>query len=492
MAEAPHRADTQPRRPRPTLSNTTSIVPIVLPWTILLIVGAIAVTAAIVVTSVVALVFVANTRTVTVIVEGEAVQTRTDALTVGELLLRLNITIGEGDRLTPSSETALQPETIIRVERARTVFLQVDGDTLPWQTLLDSPADILSEAGIRIDDNDRVSIDGTETTLDSLARWPVPAGHIAVRHAVAVQVQDGGESRLIQTTALTVGEALFAAGVTLYTSDSVTPPLDTPLIDDAEVTIERARPVTLIVDGVTSPLRVQGETVADALVESGIALIGMDYSAPSERTVIRPGMAIRVIRVSETIETRDEPIAFQTLYQADAALELDQFQTVSGGTNGILQRRTRVRTENGIAVERNPLEDIIVQAAAPRVIHYGTNVVVRSIDTGTGVRDYWRVIPMWATSYHPAALGGDNITSTGKTLQRGIIGGDPRILPYGTQLYVAGYGVGEIADTGPPQRRRLWIDLGYSDADWVGWARTVNVYILTPVPPTIDYRLMQP
>ena len=53
------------------------------------------------------------------------------------------------------------------------------------------------------------------------------------------------------------------------------------------------------------------------------------------------------------------------------------------------------------------------------------------------------------------------------------------------------YGVGLAADTGPARGNGMWIDLGYSDHDWEHWARYTDVYILTPVPETIDYILPQ-
>lgn len=488
--ETPRSADTRPRRPRPVPSPPVRGARAF--WLPFVVICTAAVVAAIAIVSGLALLFVTNTRVVTVIVQGEAQQTRTDAATVGDLLLLLRIEVGAGDRVTPPLDAPLQPNTIVRVQRARTIFLQVDGETLPWLTLLDDPADVLAEAGIRIDEDDRVIIDGTETSADSLSRWPVPVSHIAVRHAAAVTVRDGADSRLIRTTALTIGEALFSAGITLYTADQVIPPLDTPLNGDIEVVITRARPVTVIADGMVTQVRVQGERVADALIDAGVTLVGLDYTIPADSAPLRPGMTVRVIRVSETVEIEEVAIPFETIYQADATLELDRFVTGQAGAPGVLHRRTRLRLENGAVISRTRLEDEIAQPAQPRIIRYGTNVVVRTIDTPNGPLEYWRVLPMWATSYHPAALGGDNITSTGRLLQKGIVGGDPRILPYGTRIYVAGYGVGEIADTGPPQRRRLWIDLGYSDHDWVGWARTVDVYILTPVPAAIDYFLMQP
>jgi len=434
---------------------------------------------------------VTQARTVTVIVDNNAVQTRTYAETVGVLLEQLGVSVGEADQVTPPLDALIAPNTIIRLERARTVFLQIDHETVPILTTLNNPAEILQQAGIVVGNNDRVVVDGTETTPSGLSGWPVPVSHIEVRHSVTVQVVEGGEARLIQTTAATLGDALFAAGITLYTADTITPPLNTSLMNDIEVRIERARPVTLIADGETTQVRSQGATVGDALAQAEIALVGLDYAIPAETAFLLPGMSVRVIRVREAIETTDVPIPFETIYQADATLEIDNFRAGQVGVSGVLHQRTRVRYENEVAVEQASLEDVVAQPAVNRVILYGTNVVIRTIETEQGAREYWRVLRMYATSYHPAALGGDNITSIGKILQKGIVASDPRMVPYGTQIFVSGYGVGEIADTGGPRSFKLWVDLGYSDADWRTWSGYTDVYILTPVPATIDYFLME-
>jgi hypothetical protein len=47
-----------------------------------------------------------------------------------------------------------------------------------------------------------------------------------------------------------------------------------------------------------------------------------------------------------------------------------------------------------------------------------------------------------------------------------------------------------VADTGGGYPDgRYWIDLGYSDADYVPWAKYVTVYFLTPVPASIPWIL---
>jgi 3D (Asp-Asp-Asp) domain-containing protein len=246
--------------------------------------------------------------------------------------------------------------------------------------------------------------------------------------------------------------------------------------------------VTIIADGVSLETRSQGKTVASALADAGVTLMGLDYSIPTEDSPLRPGMHVRVIRVSEEVEVEQDVIPFETVYQADSNLELDQRRVLQEGQNGIQQTNIRIRYENGVEVSRQPESSTIASEPVNRVVAYGAQIVVRTIDTPDGPREYWRKLRMYATIYYPAALGGDNVTATGRKLTKGVVGSDPKVIPYGTQLYVPGYGDGIMADTGMPTPR-LWIDLGYDDDNWVPWSRWVDVYLLTPVPEKINYLL---
>ena len=49
--------------------------------------------------------------------------------------------------------------------------------------------------------------------------------------------------------------------------------------------------------------------------------------------------------------------------------------------------------------------------------------------------------------------------------------------------------IGTIEDVGGGLPDRHWIDLGYSDDDWVGWGGWMTIYFLTPVPANIMWIL---
>ena len=64
------------------------------------------------------------------------------------------------------------------------------------------------------------------------------------------------------------------------------------------------------------------------------------------------------------------------------------------------------------------------------------------------------------------------------------------MVPFLSDLYVEGYGVGKAGDTGGGVIGR-WIDLGYDEDNLVLWSGYTDVYHLTPIPErdTINFRI---
>ena len=429
------------------------------------------------------------TKPATLVVAGIGYQIQTRSQTVGELLHEFSIPLNTGDTVSPAPESTVAAGVIVRVDRARQVSITVDGIVQPVQTVFTNPTDILRVAGITVSAKDRVLVDGTLTHTNDLLVWPVPVTNITIQRAISVQIVDGTQVTTVETTAPTVGEALFETGTTLYLADEVQPTLSTPVTASMVINIHRSQPISIVADGVTLETRTQGTTVANALVGAGVILGGLDYSIPAETSALQPGMSIRVIRVTEKVDVQQAVLPFETVYQADTAMELDQKVVLQEGQKGIQETNIRIRYENGVEVNRAEEDTVVARAPINRVIAYGTNIVLRTVDTPEGTKEYWRVLRMYTTSYHPAALGGDDVTATGRKLTKGVVGINPKIIPYGTQLYVPNYGIGIAGDTGGPRKFKLWIDLGYDDSNWVSWSKYSDVYLLTPIPANIDYLL---
>jgi uncharacterized protein YabE (DUF348 family) len=428
---------------------------------------------------------------VTLIVDGLPRETMTTARNVRALLQDEDIEITGNMAVAPLPDSPVEPGMTVIVDDQRPVTLTIDGATSVFRTVIENPRDILTAAGVETDDDDEILVNGARIESALLSDYPLPANRISVRHALTLALSDDGAPQAeVVTTAGTVGDALAEAGVTLYLGDVVTPPVETRLTTSGlEVRIDRALPASVTVDGVTTETRTQAETVGALLAESGVQLNGLDYAVPPENARLAPGMKVRVVRVVESVETETIEIPYETLYLADAGMDLDTTAVTTAGVVGRDERRIRVRYEDGVEVQR--FDDGVVRAAEPvnEVVSYGTKIVYQTVNTPDGPREYWRKLRMYATSYHPEALGGDDVTATGARLTKGIVAINPRIVPYGTTVYVDGYGEGRAADTGGPRSTPYWIDLGYDDDNYEHWSGWVEVYLLAPPPANIPYNL---
>jgi 3D (Asp-Asp-Asp) domain-containing protein len=110
---------------------------------------------------------------------------------------------------------------------------------------------------------------------------------------------------------------------------------------------------------------------------------------------------------------------------------------------------------------------------------------------------YWRAYTMYATSYTASSAGTPRTspwygyTASGMKLTKGIVAIDRRYIPFGTRMYVPGYGFAVAGDTGGGVKGR-WIDLGFDEDNYVGWHQTVMVYFLAPAPSADQIRWIIP
>src|SRR4029078_13701864 len=98
----------------------------------------------------------------------------------------------------------------------------------------------------------------------------------------------------------------------LYQGDQVTPGLDTPLTPALVVTIQRAQPLRVQVDGATVEGRAIAATVGAALDELAVAWVGEDYILPASTDPLPETGLITVVRVREEILTNQTLIPYDT------------------------------------------------------------------------------------------------------------------------------------------------------------------------------------
>jgi len=436
---------------------------------------------------------------VTLVVDGEPRTIRTNQTTVEGVLRDAGITLDPRDRVQPSPSQALASDGIVRISRARPVTIVADERALTVRTHARSVFELLSEQHVALGPNDALLIDGDSAPAASTFSGPPTTPHtVSILRAVPLAVTfDDGPTQTIFTTQPTIGRALNAAGINIYLADRLTPVGETPVGQGGTVHVERAIPVAVHVDGQSIHTRTHRERVGDLLAEMGVALQGLDFTQPPLDAAVSVDLTVRVVRVSQAFQIEQEAVAFVSQVLPNPDREIDTQELAQEGENGVLQKRIRVRYEDGQEVSRQVEDQVLVRAPRPRVTTYGTRIVVRTIQTSDGPRDYWRHFRVLATSYSASTAGVPKSnphygrTALGWPMRKGIVAIDPKIIPFRTEMYVPGYGVGVAGDTGGAIIGRH-IDLGYDDDNLVIWYRWVDVYLLTPVPPGDSIAYMLP
>jgi resuscitation-promoting factor RpfB len=375
-----------------------------------------------------------------------------------------------------------------------TVTIIENGNLITLQTEERVPSALLAQAGINLNPNDVVLSNGASIALDQpITTHPIT---LQLRHAVTVTIVSPDGQKQIQSSAFSVGEALQEAGIQLLASDKVDPSANTPISSPITIHVSLSHPITVSVDGKSMQIQSSARTVGEALAEAGTPLIGLDYSLPAEKEALPSDRSaqIKVVRVNESVILAQKPIPFENELIASAEVPLDQTQILDPGASGLSMQRIRIRYEDGEEISRVTENETIVRPPEKRVLAYGTKIEIKTA-TVDGVQiEYWRTVQMYATAYSPCNSGIANCGSTtasGKQLTNGMVG--LRLSWYlsmrGQPLYIPGYGYATVEDVCGGCVGKPWIDLGYSDADYKGWASWVTVYFLTPVPTNILYTL---
>jgi uncharacterized protein YabE (DUF348 family) len=455
--------------------------------------------------------YIATQREVTVIIDDHLFRTRTHQTTVAALLDELGIQLTAEDILLSAPDAPFEDKVPIVIRKAVPVSIEVDERILQLRTHSPTLAGLLREAGITLSRYDRILLEGEEASpdtplaVDGLSDpqaanprelWERRPLRVRVRRAVPITVYDGGVPITVQTTAPNVGQALFEDSVVLYLGDRVTPSLGTQVSAGMQVYVERSIPLVILADGRRIKTRSHGETVEAVLHQESIELVGKDYAIPDKDAGVYDNMAIQVIRVQEQVVLEEEPIPFQTVWQPDEALELDNQRLDQAGVAGLKRRLVRVVYENGVETERVTEEEWVEVSPTTEIIAYGTKIVLRERQTPDGIVTYWRSFRALATGYTastagtPASAPWYGRTYMGLPARRGIIAVDWDVIPLGTKMYVPGYGLGMAGDRGVTGRH---VDLCYDEGTLpAGLYRWVTVYLLTPVPPRDQIRWILP
>ena len=421
-------------------------------------------------------------KTVTLSIDGASRQLTTYAFKVGDLLYSQGIPLSAQDQLVPSQDAWLKNRQTITLLHGIPVQVLADGKLASIISAGRTASSLIAQAGLTLAAGDLLLSNGKP--VDPGQSFPLDSQSISLQvvRSISFTLTADGQSQTFSSAAPTLGSALWAAGYPLYAADRLVPAASMPLTPGLSATLTSSRSVTIQTQYGDVSVRTPAGTVGEALADAHLAPQGLDYSMPSSAELIPSTGKIRLVRVTEQVLIEQSPLPFEKEFQPVSDLELDSQSILQPGAYGLSAQRVRVRYEDGQEASRQTDSQWVALQPQPRIIGYGTNIVMHTTTVDGVTIQYWRALNMYATSYHPSEVG--DTTASGMPLKKGVAAVDTSVIPFYTQMYVPGYGQVVAADIGGGVIGR-WIDLGYSDNDYVPWHSWVTVYLLWPPPANI-------
>ncbi len=158
-------------------------------------------------------------------------------------------------------------------------------------------------------------------------------------------------------------------------------------------------------------------------------------------------------------------VAAPVEYCYDDTLLRGQERVLTQGCDGELLRRARVTYCDGEELGREVLSEQALRIARKRVVALGTAMPPQNPDSPvitdntitlpTGeVLSYYKTEQVRASAYTHTDEGCDTVTATGTTVRRGTVAVDPRVIPYGSRMFIMAsdgsyiYGIAQAEDCG--------------------------------------------
>lgn len=220
----------------------------------------------------------------------------------------------------------------------------------------------------------------------------------------------------------------------------------------------------------TIEVQFKGGTVADVLKAANITMDEFDFVEPSLETEITETAYIDYTNIDYVNGSYTEaiPFATETVYSNNAPK--GEVKTLSAGINGVKRVDYTEKFVNGVAVEKTVTNTAVVTAAVNAKQQVGTKVINSAVKTSADVKSvsvlapsspieldangnpvkYKSKMTVRATAY---TYTGNNC-ATGVAPKPGYIAVNPKVIPYGTKLYIKSpdgrivYGYAVAADTG--------------------------------------------
>ena len=265
----------------------------------------------------------------------------------------------------------------------------------------------------------------------------------------------------------------------------------------SEITVQREQ--IIMIDYCGSKVRASsfGESLQSLLDRLGLQTNGSYNVSESLNTMTYDGMEVYIDNVVQTQESYTVELPYETIYCNDPTLPEGEEEVLVEGVTGQLLREAQVVYKNAEEKSRIVLEETVTQQPVDKIVAVGTGTNVgEELDTpliGDGVivlstgevLTYTGSKTFKATAYTHTDEGCDRITATGTRVRVGTVAVDPRVIPYGTRMFIVTndgsyvYGIATAEDCGGAIKENR-IDLYFETTSecFKFGRRTCTVYFL--------------
>ncbi|WP_242824141.1 3D domain-containing protein [[Clostridium] dakarense] len=185
--------------------------------------------------------------------------------------------------------------------------------------------------------------------------------------------------------------------------------------------------ISLTVKGKEVKVSTFKNTVKDLLDENSVKYDSNDKITPSLDSKLTDNMKIKVIDISKKQEREYEDIAFEVKLVDDKNLLKGKTEVEAEGELGKKELVYDLTYHDGKLVEKKLINENISKDPVDKIVKKGAKEEFIVASRGSNSRR----ISVEATAY-----SGDGITSTGTIPKWGTIAVDPRIIPYGSKVYI--------------------------------------------------------
>ena len=265
---------------------------------------------------------------------------------------------------------------------SRVVNVQINGEAQTLPTRAKTVGDLLKRLDVTVSEKDLVEPKLDTQILEDDMK-------ITVQQARPVTIIDSGRKVTVLSPYIQLRTVVEKAGIELYKEDGVTAstPVDVTKerVLGEQVVVDRAIPANINLYGNSIAVRTRAKTVRELLAQKQIKTLQGDTVEPSLETKITANTQVFVVRNGKKVQTTEEVIPAPVVTEDDPNLAMGASVVKQEGSNGKKLVTYELELQNGNEVGRKVLQEVIASEPVTRIVSRGTKVLI------TGGRAEWLV-----------------------------------------------------------------------------------------------------